>query len=909
MSPLKRFGVINKTFFFIFSLIFYFNLYAQQTGQISGTITSRETGEPLIGVNVIIEGTTLGASTDLDGKYLIRKIPPGTYSIRISGVGYATKIITDVTINGKPLELNISMTEETYKLQEVIITADMISSTESALLAQRKRAATISDVISAEQIKRTPDATSADALKRVTGLTVVDNKFVFIRGITDRYNGTSLDGAPVASTSVGKKSFSFDMVPSNLLENTQVIKSATPNLPGDFSGGLVQLNTLDFPTKQVVKLNFSSSYNTNTTNNDILLSRGGKYDIIGFDDGTRKFPGKTNIIENAILAANTWAPVNKRAPFNMSFSVSAGNSIALGDDDETTDQFGYVTALTYRNSYQSSSKVIDDWQVGRYNSGNKYENSILWGLLANLSYKFNGKNKIGFKNNFDQAAENEVTGYNSIDHGNVQEKIYTTINWTQRSIYTGQLSGEHEFSRLGGLSVQWRSSLSTSKREDPDRKEVTYYRNLDDPSEPFVAAVNKRSWANMNERTFSYDVDFAFPLSTAKIKFGGRTLKNNSNYYIRYFNVIPDYFGGIPDSLITLPLEIIYSPENFGRGKFLFQETSKASDTYTGKNTLYAGYMMFDIPFSIFKNKFRFVSGARIENSIQNVYIPKARTPGSPLNVTELKNTDILPSINLTYFLNDYSNLRFAYYHSVNRPEIRELASTGFYDFVKYEIVGGNPNLKRAYIKNIDLRLETFPAVGEVFAFSLFQKYISNAIEEELIHTSTRTRTWFNSPKAMNNGWEIEARKTLGFLGEYFSNITIIGNYTRIHSSVEFEHIEGNSENTVRIIKTRPLQGQSPYVINAAIFFREPNIGTTFNILYNKFGRRLETVGFLTAHIYEEPREIIDLTVTQHLLNSFEVKFTIKNLDNKKKILTQENRIYESTFSGRTYSLQLSYGL
>lgn len=908
MSPLRRFYLIFKTFPFIALTIFYFQLYAQQNGEISGIITSRETGEPLIGVNIIIEGTTLGASTDLDGKYLIRRIPPGTYSLRISGVGYATKIITDVSINGKPVELNISMTEETFKLQEVVVTAEMINSTESTLLAQRKRSIYISDLISAEQIKRTPDATSSDALRRVTGLTIVDNKFVFIRGINDRYNGTSLDGAPVASTSVGKKSFSFDMIHSNLLENSLVIKSATPDLPGDFSGGLVQLNTLDFPQKKVVKFNFSSSYNTNTTNNNILLSRVGKYDIIGFDDGTRKFPGKTDPIENAILAPNTWAPRNIKAPFNLSFSLSAGNRIDIGEENESTNQFGYVTALTYRNSYQKNPKIIDDWQVGRYNWGNKYENSILWGLLANLSYKFSGRNKISFKNNFDQSAEDEVTRYNSFDYGNSQEKIYTTINWTQRSIYTGQLSGEHEFTKLGGLSVQWRSSLSTSKREDPDRKEVTYYRNLDEPNEPFVAAVNKRSWAIMNERTISYDIDFEFPLSIAKLKFGGRALKNYSNYNIRYFNVIPDYLGGISDSLTTLPLEYIYSKENYGRGKFLFHETSKASDTYTGRNALSAGYLMFDIPFSLFHNKFRLVSGARVENSVQNVQIPKSKTPDSPMNVTELKNTDILPSINLTYFLNDFTNLRFAYYHSVNRPEIRELASTGFYDFVKYEIVGGNPNLKRAYIKNIDLRLETFPAIGEVFAFSIFQKYISNAIEEELIHTSTRTRTWFNSPKAINNGWEIEVRKSFGFLGEYFSNITLIGNYTRIHSSVEFENVEGNSENTIKKIKTRPLQGQSPYVINAGIFFREPYFRTTLNILYNKFGRRLETVGFLTSDIYEEPRDIIDMTLTQPLFDSFEIKFTIKNLGNRKKVLSQENRIYESTYSGRTYSIQMSYG-
>lgn len=891
--------------YIVLLLLLLSKLYAQQSGQISGIITNHETGEPLIGINLVLVGTTLGTSTDLDGKYLIRKITSGTYNIRVSGVGYATKIITGIAINGTPVELNINLQEETYNLQEIVITAEEIRSTENSLLAMRKRSTSISDGISAEQIKRTPDATSGDALKRVTGITVIDNKYVYIRGITDRYNGTTLDGAPITSTSVGRKSFSFDLLPSNLLENTQVIKSATPDLPGDFSGGLVQLNTLDFPSKHVIKINIGSSYNTNTTLSNMLVSQGGKWDFIGFDNNARKFPGKQEALENAILAPNTWSPRSIKAPPNSSFSISLGNSI---DIDETSNQIGYVTALTYRNSFRTNQKVIDDWQVGRYNEGNKYENSILWGFLGNLSYKFNEAHKISFRNNFDQSAEDIVTRYNSIDFGNSQEKKYTTINWTQRSIYTGMLSGDHEFARLGGLSLQWRGSLSSSTRQDPDHKEVTYYRNYDEQSEPFVVAVNKRSWAKMNERALSFDLNFIYPISTAKLKFGTRTYKNNSNYNIRYFNVIPDYYGGIPDSLISLPLESIYAPGNYGRGKFLFQEISKASDTYTGENILYAGYLMIDIPFSIFQNKFRFIGGTRLENSTQNVKIPKSKTPHSPMNETQLKNIDVLPSFNFIYFMNNFTNIRFAYSNSINRPEIRELASTGFYDFIKYELVGGNPNLKRAYISNADLRIELFPATGEVFAFSVFRKNISNAIEEELIHTSTRTRTWFNSPKATNVGWELEGRKTLGFLGTYFSNITISGNYTRVISKVEFEHIEGNSENTIRIIKTRPLQGQSPYMINVGVFFREPNTGTSLNILYNKFGKRLETVGFLTADIYEEPRDIIDLVITQPIFKSLEAKFTINNLNNKGRTLKQEDRIYETSYTGKTFSLQISYG-
>lgn len=881
---------------------------AQEESQIFGIISSKETGEPIVGINVSVVGTTIGASTDLDGKYFIKKIQPGKYTLRISGIGYSTKVITDLVITGRSEELNLSINEETYNLNEVVITADEVRSTESALLSQRKRSNTISDGISAEQIKRTPDATSGDALKRITGISVVENKFVYIRGITDRYNETTLDGAPVASTSVGKKSFSFDMLPSNLLDNTNVLKSSTPDLPGDFSGGLVQLNTLDFPSNQVIKLNFGTAYNTSTTARDILRSQGGKTDFLGFDDGIRKFPDKEQAIDNAKSAPNTWAPRMRKAPLNTSFSLSVGNRIDFEKDDNSSNQIGYITALTYKNSFQNNQRIIDDWQVGRYNSGNKFENSILWGFLGNISYKYSGLHKISFKNNFDQSAEDVVTRFNSQDFGNYQDKIYTTINWTQRSIYTGQLSGEHDFPRLGGLSLQWRGSLSSSARKDPDRKEVAYYRNIDEPTQPYTAAINQRSWARMNDRALSFNIDITYPLSSFKVKIGLKEQRSVSNFSVSYFSVVPDYYGGMPESLASLPLETIYSTQNYGPGKFLFQESSKASDSYDGGNKLHAGYAMLDIPFEIFKNKFRLIGGARIENSDQNVEVPKTRIPGGPVNKTNLKKTDVLPSLNFTYNLNDFTNIRFAYSHSVNRPDTRELASTGFYDFMRYEIVGGNPNLQRALIRNIDLRIETFPLVGEVFALSVFQKNITDAIEEQLIQSSTRTRTWFNSPKASNFGWEVEVRKTLGFIGDYFSNFSITGNYTQIQSRVEFEEIEGNSASSIRVVKTRPLQGQSPYMINASLFFMEPYLGISINLMYNKFGRRLETVGFLTGDIYEEAKDIIDLSITQSISKDVESKFTVKNLTDKDRVLTQDSRLYEKFSYGRTYSLQLSYG-
>jgi TonB-dependent receptor len=413
----------------------------------------------------------------------------------------------------------------------------------------------------------------------------------------------------------------------------------------------------------------------------------------------------------------------------------------------------------------------------------------------------------------------------------------------------------------------------------------------------------------MSERVYTFGTDFVLPVSSGKFKFGSFLESKTTGYAIRYFNAVPDYVGGIPDSLTHLPLETIYAPENFGPGRFLFVESSKATDSYNGDQKLYAAYLMVDVPFDFLMQQFRFVGGARLEDAEQVVTVPRTTTANGLVTTTRLKNVDVLPSLNFTYIINRVTNLRFAYSHSVSRPDFRELASTGFYDYIKYELVGGNPDLKRSSIRNYEVRLEIFPEIGEVLAITYFHKSITDAIEEKLVQTATRTRTWFNSERAMNSGWEVELRKSFAFLGGYFKNFSATVNYMSVKSEVEVAETEGNSQSTHLVVSTRPLQGQSPYTVNVSLLFTEPNWGTSINILYNRFGRRLDAVGFLTADIYEDPRDLLDLSITQPITSALDLKFAVRNLADKYRVLTRDNQLYERTSTGRTYSLQLSLGL
>ena len=883
-------------------------VFSQQkaSGKISGKVVDQESGEVVIGANVVVEGTMRGAATDIEGKYLIANVEPGTYTLVISAVSYSKRRIAEVRVEeGKQTDLDVALNPEAVQGEEVVIEAKVQLSYESAMLAKQKKAGMISDAVSAEQMKRTPDATSSDALKRLTGISIVDNKFVFVRGVTDRYNQTMLNGTSVTSTDADKKSFSFDMVPANLLENTVVIKSATPDLPGDFTGGLVQLNTLDFPETSVLRVSVASAYNSITTSQEVLSSMGGKTDWLGVDDGSRSFQENgSNNMALVRLLPNNWAPRSFRAPTNLSVSLSYGG--AIENIDGSNGQLGFITAGSYRSSFQKNEKLINDVALGRYNTGTKDEFSVLLSALANVSYKFGGTNKVSFKNSYSQTAEDHVSRFRSEDLNTSLENMYTIVNWNQRSLYSGQLTGEHTLTMLGNVSLDWRASLSTSKKEVPDRKEVTFYRLLGNTNDKFEAATNQRSWSTLNDRNTTAGLDVTIPLDHFKLKTGILTESKKTNYQIRYFNVRADYSGGASSDLTTLPLERIYSADNFGSGKFLFDESSKASDTYDASQTLVAGFVMADVPFEMFREKFRFVGGARLEHSNQLVDVPRTLVPGGPVETAGLKNSDFLPSANLTYAVNDFTNLRFAYSNSVNRPEFRELSPTGFYDFIKYELVAGNPNLRRSLAKNYDVRVELFPGIGELIAVSYFKKEIADAIEERLVQTATRTRSWFNSDFALNSGWEFEVRKSLSFLGGYFGNFSVTGNYTLIRSTVEFVQTTGNSEATTSTISHRPMQGQSPYMVNVSLLFVEPTLGTSINILYNKLGRRLDAVGFLASDIYEEPRDQVDLSLSQPMWTGLEAKLTVKNLDNRQRILTRDDILFERTTTGTTYSLQLS---
>ena len=809
-------------------LVMLTSLLFSQTGKITGKIIDSKTGETLPGATVLVEGTTKGASADFDGLFSINNIPVGKVNLVISYVSYDTKKLTDVVVLATDVtNVNIGLnTATSQELTEVIVQATVNKENTVALIMQQKNNASVSDGVSAESIKRTPDKNTSDVLKRVSGATVQDDKFVIVRGLNDRYNTSYLNGAPLPSTESDRKAFSFDVFPSSMLDNLVIYKTARPDLPGEFAGGIIDITTKGIPEKNFIQVSAGGAYNSITTGKDQMYGDKGKKDWLGVDDGTRSLSNdipeqrdfSQDIHEQGKYAKqyNTGSWGTKTTTFkpNSSYLVSAGYNIKLKD----RDFIGIIGSVSYnntnnfftttRNSHEVST-VSDEKMISLNDTytDKTYQNQKLIGTLLNLTCKVTTNHAISSKNLYsintdDRTIERAGLVELAKQDGNPTMVKSTAFWYTQNNILSNQLIGDHYFPKLK-LKLNWNGGFTEVKRKIPNLKRSYYTRQSklipiipEDPSEPviihptdtvFQAQIPNSGTSgpdysgvflssNLVEtmRSFKMDISRNFKITSdlsIEGKVGALYQLRDRDYKMRQFSYSKYGTAGqtvsFLDSIKYLAPEQLYSQQNMGLISPGTGGLKLTEDTKFNQNLYKASSSLMATYAMIdvkYKSFVRLVTGVRNESYHQTLSTPHALYYFN--NEWVKKDTivnDFLPSANLIFSLTEKQNIRLSYSKTLNRPEFREIAPLAFYDFNTGYTLSGDPTLQRATIKNYDVRYEIYPGASQLASVSVFYKDFTNPIE--LVQGGNANEiTYRNAPKAYCQGIELDYRINLGIL-------------------------------------------------------------------------------------------------------------------------------------------------
>jgi len=923
---------------------------------VTGRVLDQEDHQPLpnarVGIYRLVPADSAwnlvaGALTTAAGTYRF-EVAPGTYRIIISYQTYTTSVVDDVVLTaGATKELLATLTPKPLQIQGVEIKGTESRGTEAAALSKQKKASYVSDAITSEQISKSTDSNAAEALQRVTGLSVVEGKYVFVRGLGERYSSTQVNGSTIGTPEPNKRVVPLDIFPSGALDNVVIQKSYTPDQEAEFGGGVVQLNTKDFSDAR----SFTQSATLGVTGNGLkrgfMTYPGGKLDFLGFDDGTRGIPGlltrlagdrrivQKSAFSNDGLSADqiqelgrsfddVWSPRSKHTRPNYSYAASYSRPIkVLGREG------GLLASVSLSNSFANQSTIQNSYTGTRTSLTPLYEYkveqseaSVLGGALGNLSLRLGRGHTVHLRTLYTRSADDEarVQQGPNINYGSAGFRV-TRLGYVQRGLLSNVLSAEHTFPSLGNLLGDWSFGYSVAKRDEPDRRESTYELNGNG-----VYALSERNqfgftriFGDMTEYDRSFRSSLTLPFHAwskqeSKWRSGvAWRLRNRASGFRRFgFGLGPQ---GAQDLDKTLPPEELLTAENIKPGYFTLQELTRENDSYQARQEIRSVYSMLDLPVI---GKGRVVAGARVERSNQTV---EARSP-FVTNVQEtdvkLDNVALLPALNLSYAVTERMNVRASGSETISRPELREMSPFGMYDYVTGFTETGNPNVKSTPVRNYDFRWEFFPGTRELLALSGFHKFIKRPIEQFVQGTSGGYQL---SPKNGENGrltgGEVETRLGLPTLWNGLGHLLPFRkapqaldrwafnvNYSRVHSTVRVQITTDAAGNPV--FREGPLGGQSTYALNAGLYYGDGVYDAS--LLLSAFGERLAQVGAgqypsSLPDIYEHPRKSLDFTTGRKLGASFQVKLAAENLLNSEARFIQLDKVTRTERPGRSVSL------
>ena len=907
-------------------------------GRLIGRVVSGQTGEPLAAVQVSIPSISRGTLSDANGRYVLTGVPAGSYELVAQSLGYGRKTVTGVEVPAdRAATLDVALDAEAVAIEGLTVSAVREQGSATALLSERRRAAVVSDAIGSEQISRTPDGNAAAALKRVPGVSVVDGKYVYVRGLGERYGNTTLNGAPMPSPLPDRKTVPLDVIPSELLESVVTSKSYLPSQPGDYAGGLVQINTRTVPGSRTLKISASTGYNTAASMRSGLGSGGG-LGFLGLG-GPEGLPSSIFAQDRVSLPADgparqalanalasRFSPVSAEPPLNTSVGLSFGDHLSLFGRSA-----GVVGTVTVSESYSAPQDAVERFFVSAGDEpredydfdvlGGSREGSL--GALLGLSYEVAPAQRISGNASYNRLTEDQGRKFQGLYTGGDYFETYST-RYLASSIANLQLRGDHVIQPLRRAVLNWRVAYGMAGREEPGTRTVAYRGT--GPGEPMVFLPSQSSGIvlaqQLDEELASAAVDLKLPFtfrslpSTLSLGVSG----DRRDRAVDTRRLLLEPASGLGD-LALLPPEELFVPSRVGSdpGQFLLDDRTFPADNYAADQAVDAAYAMLDLEIL---PRLRAVGGVRMERASQDVAVTGFReTEQNGIPATALDDTDLMPALNLTYALTDAMNLRAAVSRTVGRPQFRELSPFLYADYFGDVAVRGNPFLVRSRILNTDLRWEWLASNGLVASVSGFHKRFENPIEPIAILLGTNPgRTFANTESATVYGTELELRAPLAGLAPALAGFSVDANVTLAASEVSGDEVlvydpQGTDPLVYPVSRAddRPLFGQSPYVVNLGLTYFRERSGTSATVLFNRFGRRVDTTGGVRLpDVYEEGRSQLDVTVGQPLPGGLELKLSASRLLGGEVEFTQTfpngdvraTRYYDL---GRTFSISVGW--
>lgn len=887
--------------------------------QIKGVVIDQKSKETLIGAVVTVDGTNVKAITNIDGNFLIDGMKKDkTYTLYINYVGYKTQKIDGV--QAKDADQVIALQPDEQQLKEVTVTAVERRNTDAAMIQVAKNSPVIVSNVSAQEISRTQDTNAGEVIRRVPGVSLIDDKFVMVRGLSQRYNNVWVNGGAVPSSEADSRAFSFDIIPSSQIDNLTIVKSPTAEYPADYSGGFIIVNTKEIPAENSFNIAVGGNWNTSSAFQNFSYSKGSGTDFLGFDNGLRSLNGGIHADLNPQLDANgkpvgdyatsllgngfnnDWLTKNKKPLGDLKLAASLNQRWMLGGRT-----LGMLAALNYTNEYRTYENMENNlygiYDVAndkpnylRHSVDDQYNNNVRLGAMLNFTFlSKDGNHKYQLKNIFNQLATSRYTWRDGVSAQSNLERS-AEYYYRSRTTYNGQLTGKHTFT---SDALDWSIGYAYANRHLLDRRRYL----IDDALESGVYALStgndiSREWTQLDEHILSLGVNdkhhFKFGNFEPDLQVGAygeyRTREYQTRNFIYNWNVSDN---NMPSDFRHSDIPTLLSSEaNMGYDKLYLLEEKQMRNNYCGHNTLGAGYLALSLPFG----KLGIHAGVRFEHNDMEL-ISNSRDYEKSESSRHYKTDDVFPSLNTTYKISDQHQVRLSYGRSINRPEFREVSSSVYYDFDLASNVQGNTELKNCYVDNLDLRYEWYPSRGELISLAVFYKHFDSPIEwtytvaggTDLIYS------YKNAKSANNYGVELDIRKNLGFIG--LKDFSWSFNGALIKSKVQFE--KGAKE------EDRPMQGQSPYLINTGIFYKNAPLKMDIALLYNRIGKRIIGVGrsegstgddsnSRVPHSYEMPRNTIDFSLAKKFGEHLELKLNVRDL--------LAEKIYYKQFADVTYS-------